>query len=533
MGRARAAADCPKIRSSFRVCLSLEDESESSLDDRKIPDVARMVHMSTAEAAPTDRSFQELLLHRPEDPHPASHSRARLRRRLLSGLNVSVMVAGALGGVALGAVVHASSLGMLLAATLYAAIWYLAATLSGDRNDEDSRPWMSTLRQAKTVIFVGLLISWPCAGVLALIDARSPVVAAIAAATVAIGGSIAGRSIVQGLVYRSHRRQRTLIIGSGAVASQVVERLRHFPRFAVEPVGLVDDDVHVDLSPDLPLLGRLADLEEVVQSYDIDRVIVAFTRSGHDDLLRCIRVCWDNEVAIDIVPRLFEFIDGARAFDQVGGLPMLSITAPQLSSSARAVKRVSDIVLSLLGLLLLSPLLIAVAVLIKLDSRGPVFFRQVRIGRAGKSFRIYKYRSMYLDAEERKREYMKLNDVGDGVMFKIHEDPRVTRIGRLLRRSSIDELPQLINVLRGDMSLVGPRPLIPEEAGAVSQSWHERRLDLRPGLTGLWQVYGRSTIPFQDMLRFDYQYVAKWSLSRDLEIMLLTVPAMLSARGAY
>jgi lipopolysaccharide/colanic/teichoic acid biosynthesis glycosyltransferase len=140
---------------------------------------------------------------------------------------------------------------------------------------------------------------------------------------------------------------------------------------------------------------------------------------------------------------------------------------------------------------------------------------------------------MYRDADERKAEYADENDVDDGVMFKIKDDPRVTKVGRLLRLLSLDEFPQLVNVLRGDMSLVGPRPLIYEEIDALEQDWHERRLDLRPGMTGLWQISGRSDIPFEEMIRFDYQYVAGWSLARDIEILLATVPAVLSRRGAY
>ncbi|MFZ2052216.1 MAG: sugar transferase [Solirubrobacteraceae bacterium] len=501
-------------------------------DTRQIP---RIVYSSAPEAARGWDSFQELLLHSPSprQVHPRLDARARLRNRLLVGVRLSTLVGGALGGAALGAMTQAEPLERFLAILGYALAWLLLVTVSGADGDRDARPWTSTLHAVRTTIFVGLAISWPTAGLLAVLGASSVAPAAILAAAVATAVSILGRSISRMLVYRSHRRQRTLIIGSGVVACQVVERLEHFPHLSLEPIGLLDDDVHVEVSPDLPLLGRLDDLQSVIAAHDVDRVIVAFTRSGHDELLRCIRVCWDSDVAIDIVPRLFEFLDGARAIDQVGGLPLLSITAPQLSRSAQAVKRVSDVVLSLVALTLACPLLLLVAILIKLDSRGPVFFAQRRVGRGGRPFRIYKYRSMFLDADERKREYMKLNDVGDGVMFKIHDDPRVTRVGRLLRKTSIDELPQLFNVLRGDMSLVGPRPLIPEEAEAVSQHWHERRLDLRPGLTGLWQVYGRSTIPFQDMLRFDYQYVAKWSLARDFEIMLLTVPAMVTARGAY
>jgi lipopolysaccharide/colanic/teichoic acid biosynthesis glycosyltransferase len=184
-------------------------------------------------------------------------------------------------------------------------------------------------------------------------------------------------------------------------------------------------------------------------------------------------------------------------------------------------------------LIVLSPLLLLIAVAIKLDSRGPVFFRQVRAGRGDTRFKLVKFRSMYDDAEERKRAYEEQNESDDGVMFKIKRDPRITRVGSLIRRTSIDELPQLVNVLTGEMSLVGPRPLILKEAKHAAQDWHARRLDLRPGITGLWQVSGRSDLPFQEMVRFDYQYVSGWSLARDIEILLATIPVVLSGRGAY
>jgi exopolysaccharide biosynthesis polyprenyl glycosylphosphotransferase len=493
--------------------------------------LARIAYTSAADAAQPRETFQDLLLHQPA--RPAVGARARLRGRRLACIRIGTLFAGALAGATVGLLAEAAAVLVLVAAAAYAVAWLLLGTIFGICADDDARPWSSTLQGVRRTVFVGLAISWPTAGALALADAHISIANAIVGAAVATALTIAVIVLTQALVYRSRRRQRTVIIGSGVVAGHVVERIEHSPHLSLEPIGLVDDDVHDELSPELPRLGRLEDLESVVRAHDVDRVIVAFSRSGHDELLRCIRVCWDNDVAIDIVPRLFEFLDGARAVDRVGGLPLLSITAPQLSPSAQILKRATDVFLSVVGLLFGAPVLGVVAFLIKLDSRGPVFFAQVRVGRDGGPFRIYKFRSMYADADARKQEYIELNDLGDGVMFKIHDDPRITRIGRFIRRLSIDELPQLFNVLRGDMSLVGPRPLIETEAAAFSKRWHERRLDLRPGMTGLWQIYGRSTIPFQDMLRFDYQYVANWSLARDLEIMLLTLPAMLSTRGAY
>jgi exopolysaccharide biosynthesis polyprenyl glycosylphosphotransferase len=228
---------------------------------------------------------------------------------------------------------------------------------------------------------------------------------------------------------------------------------------------------------------------------------------------------------VDVVPRLFEFLDGVRALDQVGGLPLLSIGTPHLTRSSKIAKRALDIGVALALILALLPLTALIAIAIKVESRGPVFFRQPRVGRRLTTFDMFKFRSMYANAA------LRLND--EGVMVKGRHDPRTTKVGRFLRRLSLDEMPQLVNVLRGEMSLVGPRPLVPEEAATLEESWHSRRFDLHPGMTGPWQIQGRSETPFQEMIRLDYQYVAGWSLARDIEILMATVPAVLAGRGAY
>jgi lipopolysaccharide/colanic/teichoic acid biosynthesis glycosyltransferase len=219
----------------------------------------------------------------------------------------------------------------------------------------------------------------------------------------------------------------------------------------------------------------------------------------------------------------------------VEGLPLLTVQPPRLSRAAAYTKRAIDVSLAAIGLVALSPLLLGIAVAIRATSSGPVLFRQVRVGHRGEVFRITKFRTMYRDAEQRKAEVAHLNrhvaPGGDPRMFKIPDDPRVTRVGRFLRRTSLDELPQLIDVLTGCMSLVGPRPLIPDEAAHV-ESWHRRRLDLRPGITGPWQVLGRSSIPFEEMVRLDYMYVTHWSLWEDVRLLVRTVPTILRGRHA-
>jgi lipopolysaccharide/colanic/teichoic acid biosynthesis glycosyltransferase len=215
-------------------------------------------------------------------------------------------------------------------------------------------------------------------------------------------------------------------------------------------------------------------------------------------------------------------------------LPILGARPFRLERSAQLLKRAFDLVVSACLLLFLMPLLAGVAIAIKLDSRGPVFFRQVRMGAGGRAFRIWKFRTMATDADRRKSDIEHLNQHrhGDARMFKVADDPRVTRVGRPLRRFSLDELPQLFNVLVGHMSLVGPRPLILAEDQHVS-GWARRRLDLRPGMTGLWQVHGASELPFDEMIKLDYRYVAGWSLKADLELIARTIPAVVRERQAY
>jgi exopolysaccharide biosynthesis polyprenyl glycosylphosphotransferase len=454
-----------------------------------------------------------------------------LRQLLFSADLIAAVLAGTI--VALSSGLGSSE--ALAFALAVAAGWPLFAFVFGLYAADDLGSWASGVGEAPRMVVALLVLSWPLYAVAVAVDAASPVTTAL----VAVGGtallSASARAGGRAMIHRvAPLRQRTVIVGSGQVAGQLVRKLQIHEQFGLHPIGIVDDELHNIGTPDLPHLGRLDDLENVLRLHAVDRVIIAFSRASHEQLLKSIRACRDQGVAVDVVPRLFEFLDGAsRALGSIGGLPLLSISAPQMSGASRAAKRALDVAVSGAALLALSPVLAVVAVAIKLESRGPVFFRQVRAGRGGRVFRVYKFRSMYADAEQRKVELHAVNDVSDGVMFKMHRDPRVTRTGRLLRRLSLDELPQLINVLRGEMSLVGPRPLILPESQALEEAWHERRLDLRPGLTGPWQVSGRSDIPFQEMVRFDYQYVAGWSLARDIGILLATIPAVLSGRGAY
>lgn len=461
----------------------------------------------------------------------ASQRAVVLRRALLAADIVAAIAAGLLSGLIFG--LDLSATAALSAALLGSSV--IIAFFFGLYSDNDLQTWASGLSDAPRAAVAALLLAWPVLGVVSLLDVSEPALLALTATALAATFDGVGRALGRGWAHRIvPLRQRTVIVGSGMVADRLADRLDRHAEFGLETIGLVDDDVHT-LNGDqrLPKLGSLDQLDDVLEEREVDRVIIAFSRASHQQLLSCIRICRDHRVAVDVVPRLFELLDGARALNQVGGLPLLSIGAPPLSRASRVAKRALDVLVSGAILVVFSPVLLLIALAIKIDSPGPVFFRQVRAGRGNSKFKLIKFRSMYKDAEERKRQFEAANEATDGVMFKIKRDPRITRVGGFLRRSSLDELPQLVNVFRGEMSLVGPRPLILKEAAKANQSWHARRLDLRPGITGLWQVSGRSDLPFQEMVRFDYQYVSGWSLARDVEILLATIPVVLSGRGAY
>ena len=348
----------------------------------------------------------------------------------------------------------------------------------------------------------------------------------------------AGRGIARATVRRSVAYlQNTIIVGAGEVGQLTARKLLAHPEYGINLVGFVDSmpkERRDDLAH-LTLLGTPERLPELIRLLDVERVIVAFSNDSHEDTLALIRSIKDYDVQIDIVPRLFEVLGTKVGIHTVEGIPLVGLPPLRLSRSSRLLKRTMDVTFSALGLLALAPLFAVAALAIKLDSRGPVFFRQVRMGEGDRTFRIYKFRSMAIDAEERKASLVHLNQHaqrgGDARMFKVANDPRITRVGNFLRRTSIDELPQLINVLKGEMSLVGARPLILDEDQHV-EDWARKRLDLRPGITGLWQVLGRSDIPFDEMTKLDYLYVTNWSLAEDLRLMLRTMPALLRKRAA-
>jgi exopolysaccharide biosynthesis polyprenyl glycosylphosphotransferase len=330
-------------------------------------------------------------------------------------------------------------------------------------------------------------------------------------------------------------QERVLIIGAGEVGHTLAAKIGKHPEYRIELVGFLDDGEprrNGDGGPAVPVIGVLDDLDRIVVEEQVDRVIVAFSRARHNDFLRVVRACADKGVKVNIVPRLFEVVSSRALVDDVEGIPLLDVGHVELSRFNMAVKRLFDLVVGGLLCIVILPVIAVVAVVIKLDSKGPVFYRQERMGRGGRTFMIFKFRSMYVGADEERLELAEVQNDFDGPMFKLKDDPRITRVGGVLRRWSIDELPQILNVMKGDMSLVGPRPLWVEEAKQC-RGWTQKRLDITPGITGLWQVLGRSNIPFDEMVKLDYMYVTGWRLSWDVKLLLQTIPAVLNKRGAY
>ena len=281
------------------------------------------------------------------------------------------------------------------------------------------------------------------------------------------------------------------------------------------------------------MLGGTEDLTDLVDRLNIDWIVLAFSDAPHERTLELVREVRRPHVHLSIVPNFYELFASNAAIEDIEGVPVVSLPSMQFSRTVRALKRTFDIVASAGGLLVLTPILAAAAIAIRLDTKGPIFFRQPRHGRAGKTFRIVKFRTMVADAEAQRFALTHLNEMeGGGPLFKIHDDPRITRVGAFLRKWSIDELPQLWNVLRGEMSLVGPRPFVVHESEQIT-GWASRRLDTTPGITGLWQVLGRNDIPFAEMVKLDYVYVTNWSLWWDIKILVQTLPVVLARRGAY
>jgi exopolysaccharide biosynthesis polyprenyl glycosylphosphotransferase len=323
--------------------------------------------------------------------------------------------------------------------------------------------------------------------------------------------------------------ERCLFLGDEASARTIRSKLSGHGGVKAEVVA------HFDLDNVAPWSGggfsvrRLAEIRDLARGLDVHRTIIAPRSADAGDTLDLVRTLKAVGVRVSVLPRLLEVVGSSVEFDDLHGVTLMGVRRFNLTRSSAALKRAFDLLGASLGLFAVSPFMALAAVAIKLDSRGPVFFRQLRVGQHGERFLMFKFRTMVRDAEAMKDSLRDRNEAQEG-LFKIADDPRVTRVGRLLRGSALDELPQLLNIIRGEMSLVGPRPLVIEEDQRI-EGWQRRRLELTPGMTGPWQILGPARVPLREMVAIDYLYIANWSLWSDIKILLRTVPHVLCRRG--
>jgi exopolysaccharide biosynthesis polyprenyl glycosylphosphotransferase len=341
------------------------------------------------------------------------------------------------------------------------------------------------------------------------------------------------RRILRFLQSRGHSLRHVVVVGSFGAAQQLSERIQREPDAGMKVIGvcLPSSELPRPVVEGVPVLGNLSQVPQVVRAMGCDAVAVTSDDATRYNYLR--ELAWSLEgagIELLVDPGLVEVAGPRMHIRPLMGFPLLHVEEPHFTGWRRMIKRVSDIVLTSVGLVIISPLMLGIAIVVKLQDGGPVIFRQARIGREGRPFTMLKFRSMVIDAEERKLQLMAQNE-GRGGLFKLSRDPRVTPMGRFLRSFSLDELPQLFNVLAGSMSLVGPRPHLADEL-ALMPSEANRRSLVTPGLTGLWQVSGRSDLEGGDAVRLDLRYVENWSLTLDLLILWKTIFAVLAKRGA-
>jgi len=340
---------------------------------------------------------------------------------------------------------------------------------------------------------------------------------------------VLSRAGARTLMLRVLPAERCLFIGDDVSARMIRSKLADHGAIKAELVGHIDLEDAGSWSAKAFSPQRLAEVRELARQLNVHRAIVAPTSADGGEMLDLVRTLKAVGVRVSVLPRLLEVVGSSVEFDDLDGVTLMGVKRFEMSRSSTVVKRAFDLIGASLGLLAVAPVFAVVAVAIKLDSRGPVFFRQLRVGRHGEPFGVFKFRTMVDGADAMKDALRDRNEAQAG-LFKIAEDPRVTRVGRLLRKSALDELPQLLNIIRGEMSLVGPRPLVLDEDRHV-EGWYRRRLELMPGMTGPWQILGPSRVPLNEMGAMDYLYVANWSLWGDVKILLRTVPHVLARRG--
>ena len=470
---------------------------------------------------------------RAPDPGPfagaeGSRRRGALLRRLLATADWVALV-GAVFAVT--AATSSTDVGTLFWALLFSPIWILVIKLHGLYDNDHRRIRHSTLDELPSLVSASVLGTLVLDGLLAL----SPVGPLSPASAIEIGiGALVGSVVLRGLTrllwHRFTGLAYGLVIGPAAAVDMIARRISTHPETRLALVGYLCPP-GAEEARELPRLGSIADISKIASEYAIERVVVTEEELGEPAAERLIEECKAAGLGLTFLPQHYGLLGPGIELNRVAELPVLDFRFSDPPRSTQAMKRAMDVVVSGALLMLISPLLALIAVAILLDSGRPVFFRQRRAGKDGVPFTMLKFRTMVADAEQRLGELVDLAKL-DEPAFKIPDDPRVTRTGRFLRRTSLDELPQLINVLRGDMSLVGPRP----EEESVAALYDERqrmRLAIKPGLTGPMQVYGRSDLTFEERLALERDYLDNLSLLTDLQILLRTPRAIVRGDGAY
>jgi exopolysaccharide biosynthesis polyprenyl glycosylphosphotransferase len=423
---------------------------------------------------------------------------------------------------------------------LLLVVWHVTLSSTGLYRLTRLRPRREELREiAQAVVIASLaLLAAAQLGAWQTINLRAVICFGVVSLMLVSGSRLGQQKVLRSIRRRGHNARTLLLVGGGPRGRRFVARLHERPDLGYRLIGYVDDAVapgreqlHEQLGG-APWLGTIDDLARVVAEEVVDEVVIALPVKSHYERMEAIIALLEEQgITIHVVSDFFRRRLARCQPAELEDLPLVSLqSAPPLGWHME-VKRAFDFVVAAALLVLLLPLFALVALVIKLDSRGPVFFVQERMGYNKRRFRLFKFRTMVVDAEARMKEIEHLNEK-EGPIFKIKNDPRITRVGRWLRRTSIDELPQFINVILGDISLVGPRPLSIRDALGLSEDWQKRRFSVKPGITGLWQVSGRSNLSFKQWMLLDLEYIDRWSLALDFKILLRTIPVVISGEGA-
>jgi exopolysaccharide biosynthesis polyprenyl glycosylphosphotransferase len=454
--------------------------------------------------------------------------RDSVMRRLLAIADVLGLV-GALGAASMIAAERSPKLGLLLSSLPTIPVWILLFKLYGlyDRDLKrinhaglDDVPWLFH------ALVIGTLMMWGYTRVIPIHELT--LLEGVLFVPLALVLISALRSAARRVMTRAMGPERMLVVGNGEPILTLVRKLKKHPQF--EPIGLLTAERNgASGAAGVPVVGTPGELHSVARRLNPDRLVLSRRGLSNEEMRQFVETSRALSLKVSLMPAAVDALGTSVEIDEVDGITILGINPPVLGRSSRFVKRCFDVVVSSVLIVLLAPLMLVAAVAIKLDSPGPVLFRQRRVGKGGRPFKLLKLRTMVHGAEQQRAELMARSR--DPRWLDLEHDPRVTWVGGLLRLSSLDEVPQLWNVVRGEMSLVGPRPLPVEEDRQVG-GWMRGRLDLTPGITGMWQVLGRTSIPFDEMVKLDYLYVTNWSLWMDIRLLLRTAPVVIRRRGA-